>query len=50
VVDGYGGGEAPQVVARRGTEFIGWYLEQQRERAPGKDAMRVSIALALDVR
>jgi alkanesulfonate monooxygenase SsuD/methylene tetrahydromethanopterin reductase-like flavin-dependent oxidoreductase (luciferase family) len=25
--------EDPQVVAQRGTELIGWYLEQQRERA-----------------
>ncbi len=25
--------EDPQVVARRGTELVGWYLEQQRERA-----------------
>ena len=25
--------EDPQVVARRGTELVGWYMEQQRERA-----------------
>jgi alkanesulfonate monooxygenase SsuD/methylene tetrahydromethanopterin reductase-like flavin-dependent oxidoreductase (luciferase family) len=25
--------EDPQIVARRGTELVGWYLEQQRERA-----------------
>src|SRR5208282_3516293 len=25
--------EDPQVVAERGTELVGWYLEQQRERA-----------------
>ena len=25
--------EDPQVVARRGTELVGWYIEQQRERA-----------------
>ena len=25
--------EDPQTVARRGTELVGWYIEQQRERA-----------------
>jgi len=25
--------EDPQIVAERGTELVGWYLEQQRERA-----------------
>jgi len=25
--------EDPQMVARRGTELVGWYIEQQRERA-----------------
>ncbi len=25
--------EDPQVVAERGTELVGWYLDQQRERA-----------------
>ena len=25
--------EDPQVVAERGTELVGWYIEQQRERA-----------------
>jgi hypothetical protein len=27
--------EYAQVVARRGTELVGWYIEQQRERAGG---------------